>query len=206
MAIPWSGFPLAKLVEAGEAAVVGEIPRDADVPGLIGRAGPAADLVSVALHRRADDRGGDQRARVPRRPAPTASRCRSRWARRCASRCRGSTASSRSNRSTISVSPISGRRVSGRRCRRPSTASGPTSIRRCRIRAGARRPRKTSRTKTAPADLAVQRLRRICRRPLQGAGEGTALGVMTSRSSPRRKFHSRSHAHEEKTGPLRARL
>ena len=30
----------------------------------------------------------------------------------------------------------------GRRCRRPSTASGPTSIRRCRIRAGARRPRR----------------------------------------------------------------
>ncbi len=33
MTIPWTGFPMAKLVEAGEAAVVGEIRRDADVPG-----------------------------------------------------------------------------------------------------------------------------------------------------------------------------
>ena len=40
-------------------------------------------------------------------------------------------------------SPISGRRAIGRHCRRPSTASGPTSIRRCRIRAGVR-PRKNS--------------------------------------------------------------
>ena len=30
----------------------------------------------------------------------------------------------------------------GRRCRRPNTASGPTSIRRCRIRAGARPPKR----------------------------------------------------------------
>ena len=31
--------------------------------------------------------------------------------------------------------------LSGKTCRRRNTASGPTSIRRCRIRAGARRPR-----------------------------------------------------------------
>ena len=41
----------------------------------------------------------------------------------------------------VSASPTSGRRAIGRSCRRPNTASGPTSIRRCRIRAGARRPR-----------------------------------------------------------------
>ena len=36
------------------------------------------------------------------------------------------------------------RRDCGKRCSRPNTASGPTSIRRSRIRAGARRPRKCS--------------------------------------------------------------
>ena len=63
-------------------------------------------------------------------------------ARRCGWRCRGNTASSRSSRSCVSASSSSGRRVIGRRCSRPNTASGPTSIRRCRIRAGARRARK----------------------------------------------------------------
>ena len=63
-------------------------------------------------------------------PAPTASRSPSSTARRSVWRCRGSTASSTSSRSCACRSPTSGRRAIGKTCRRPNTASGPTSIRR----------------------------------------------------------------------------
>ena len=46
-------------------------------------------------------------------PAPTASRCRSSRARRCASRCRGNTDSSRSNRSCDSTSPTAAEELLG---------------------------------------------------------------------------------------------
>src|SRR6476659_8973262 len=65
-------------------------------------------------------------------------------AHRCGWQCRGSMGSNRSSRSYVLVSPTRARRVCGRRCRRPNMASGPTSIPKCRIRAGARQPRKSS--------------------------------------------------------------
>src|SRR5256885_15777906 len=58
------GLPARQAGRVGEAAVVGEISRVAYFPRSIRRVGPAPDLVSVALHRRADDRGGGQRTRV----------------------------------------------------------------------------------------------------------------------------------------------
>ena len=67
-------------------------------PGRGARSAPV--LVSLALYRGPDDRRGDQRARLHRRPASTASRSRARTARRSASPCPGSTASSRSSRSS----------------------------------------------------------------------------------------------------------
>ena len=54
-----------------------------------------------------------------------------------------------------------------------STASGPTSTRRCRIRAGARRPSATSPPRADP-DADLQRLRRVCRRALRRLGERAA--------------------------------
>ena len=66
MAIAWTGFPFAKLVEfakpLGRPNLCGwkrsSIPKVAP--------GPAADLVSVALYRGPHDGGGDQRTRFPR--------------------------------------------------------------------------------------------------------------------------------------------
>ena len=65
MTIPWTGFPLAKLVELAKPLssakyVEMQTFQDKTAPGL-----PPV-LVSVALHRRADDRGGQQRTGVPR--------------------------------------------------------------------------------------------------------------------------------------------
>ena len=148
------------------------------------RAGPAADLVSMALYRRPDHGGGDQRTRLPRHRRLRQAGRRSSTARRCGWRCRGNTASNRSSPSCASPSPTSGRRAFGRPSRRPNTASGPTSIRRCPIRAGARRPR-SDRHQRARADPAIQRLRRICRRALQGPGERAALGMTRSRMRKR---------------------
>ena len=59
---------------------------------------------------------------------------------------------------------------------RASTASGPTSIRRCRIRAGARRGARHHHRRVDP-DAALQRLRRVRRRPLHRAGRRAALHV-----------------------------
>ena len=124
------GLPDGEAGRAGEAAVVGEVRADGNLPRQVDRARPEAVLVPVALCRGPHHRGGDQRARPSSPPAPTASRSPSSTARRSASRCRGSTASSTSSRSCASRSPTSGRRAIGRTCRRPNTASGPTSIRR----------------------------------------------------------------------------
>ena len=76
-----------------------EICPHGNLPGSANGAGSAAGLVSVALCRRADHGGSEQRALLSWSPAPTASRPPSSMARRCVSRCRGNTASSRSNRS-----------------------------------------------------------------------------------------------------------
>jgi sulfoxide reductase catalytic subunit YedY len=101
MAIPWSGFPLAKLVEL-------------------------AKPLSAAKY-----------LRMETFLDPTVAPAQK--ARRCGWRCRGSMASNRSSRSRVSPSRTSDPRPIGRPCRRRNMASGRTSIRRCRIRAGARR-------------------------------------------------------------------
>ena len=125
--------------------------------------GPAPGLVSVALHGRADHRGGRNElaflvtgvygkplAEPVRRPA-------------CASPCRGNTGSNPRSRWCGSPSRRSGRRASGRRCSRPNTASGPTSTRRCPhprwSQATERMLGTDERRPTAP----VQRLRRAGR-------------------------------------------
>ena len=65
MTMPWSGFPMAQAGRARQAAVVGEIRADGNLPRQVDGAGPEAVLVSVALCRRPDHGGGDQRARLP---------------------------------------------------------------------------------------------------------------------------------------------
>jgi methionine sulfoxide reductase catalytic subunit len=138
MAIPWSGFPMAKLVELAQPLssakyVKMETFLDRDVAS--GQRAswypwPYVEGLTMA-------EATNELAFLV--PGPTASRCRSRRARHFVLRCRGSTVSSRSNRSRISRSQTSDQEVSGRHCRLPSMASGPTSIRRCRICGGARR-------------------------------------------------------------------
>ena len=115
MAIPWSGFPFAKLVELAKPLSSAKYRADGDLPRSRDRARPKADLVSVALCRGPDDRRGDQRTRLPGHRRLRQAGAEAVRARRCGSRCRGNTASSRSSRSCASASPISGRRAIGRR-------------------------------------------------------------------------------------------
>jgi sulfoxide reductase catalytic subunit YedY len=141
MTIPWSGFPLAKLVELARPLSSAKYlrmetfldPSVASGQRQTWYPWPYVEGLTVA-------EATNELAFLV--TAPMASRCRSSRARRCDSRPRGNTVSSRSNRSGVSPSPTSGRRVSGKRCRRRNTASGPTSIRKYRIRAGARRPKR----------------------------------------------------------------
>ena len=65
MTIPWTGFPLAKLVELAKPLSWREISADGNLQGSVDGARPAADLVSVALYRGPHHRGGQQRSRVP---------------------------------------------------------------------------------------------------------------------------------------------
>ena len=101
MAVPWTGFPLKALVDYRQAA------RPA--PNMCGwrpswirkiAPGPAAILVSLALRRRPDDGGGDQRTRLHRHRHVRQAAAASRTGRRCVWRRRGNTASNRSNRSS----------------------------------------------------------------------------------------------------------
>ena len=96
MAVPWTGFPLAALVDLARPLGSAKYRADGNLHGPDGGAGAEEVLVSLALCRRPDDGRGDGTSSPFWSPACTASRCRSRTARRCASRCRGNTASNRS--------------------------------------------------------------------------------------------------------------
>jgi len=141
MAIPWSGFPFAKLVELAKPLSSAKYVRmetflDPSIaPGQKQSWHPWPYVEGLTIAEATNELAFLV-------TGATASRCRRCRARRCVWPCRGNTASSRSSRSCASTSPISGRRATGRHCRAPSTASGRTSIRRCRIRVGAR-PRKS---------------------------------------------------------------
>src|SRR5215212_3316167 len=58
------GLSAREAGRVGQATLVGEISRDAHVPRFLRCVGAAADLVSVAVHRGADDGGSDQRTRL----------------------------------------------------------------------------------------------------------------------------------------------
>ena len=139
MAVPWSGFPMAKLVELAKPLSSATYVRMETFLDKAIAPGQKQIVVPVALRRGPHDGGGDQRTRLHGHRRLRQADAPSSMARRSVWRCRGSTASSTSSRSCASRSPTSGRRAIGRTCRRPNTASGRTSIRRCRIRAGARR-------------------------------------------------------------------
>ncbi len=140
MAVPWSGFPLKSLVDLarplGSAKYVQMVtfqnPKVAPGQRQFWYPWPYVEGLTMfeatnelRLHGHGHVRAS--RAAPGRRAAAARSR-------------RGNTASSRSSRSSRSPSPTSAPRPSGRRCSRRNTASGPTSTRPCRIRAGARRP------------------------------------------------------------------
>ncbi len=95
MTIPWTGFPLAKLVALAKPLSSAKYRADGDLQGSVDGAGPASDLVSVALYRGPHHRRGRTTIWPSSSPVSTASRRRVRWARRSVSRCRGNTASSR---------------------------------------------------------------------------------------------------------------
>ena len=65
MAMPWSGFPMAKLVELAKPLSSAKYVRMETFLDKSIAPGQRADLVAVALCRRADDGGGDQRIRLP---------------------------------------------------------------------------------------------------------------------------------------------
>ena len=62
---PVVGLPDVEAGRIGQAAVVSEVRADGNLPRQVGRARPAADLVSLALCRRPHHRGGEQRTRLP---------------------------------------------------------------------------------------------------------------------------------------------
>jgi sulfoxide reductase catalytic subunit YedY len=141
MAIAWTGFSLAKLVNfakpLGSAKYVRmETFMDAKVaPGLRQSSYPWPYIEGLTMAEATNDLAflatgayGHPMAKQHGAPLRLA--------------CRGNTASSRSSRSCALALPSSARRACGSRCNRPNTASGPTSIRKCRTRAGARRMRK----------------------------------------------------------------
>ena len=133
--------------EAGrvrQAAVVGEVRPVRDLPRQEDGAGPAL-VHALALCRGPDHGGGDQRSRLHRdgrlRQAARQGPGRADPARHALEiRLQVDQVDRARSRSSTS-----GPRPSGRPSGRTSTASGPTSIRTCRIRAGAR-PRRPSST------------------------------------------------------------
>ena len=125
MAIPWSGFPLAKLLDLAQPLSSAKYLRmetfldprlrpDSARPGIRGPTSRVSPLRKQAM------------TSLFSSPALTASRYQSRRVHRCASRCPGNTVSSRLNRLCASISRISGRKATGRRCRRSNTGSGRT--------------------------------------------------------------------------------
>ena len=99
MAIPWSGFPMSKLVELAKPLSSAKYVRMETFLDKSIAPGQKQSWYPVALCRGPHHGGGDQRTRRSSPPAPTASRSPSSTARRSVWRCRGSTASSTSSRS-----------------------------------------------------------------------------------------------------------
>ena len=66
MAIAWTGFPLARLVDFAKPLGSAKYRADADILRSQDRARPAPDLVPLALCRRPHHGRGDQRSRLPR--------------------------------------------------------------------------------------------------------------------------------------------
>ena len=131
MAIPWSGFPLAKLVELAKPLSSAKYLRMETFFDKTMAPEQRKALPSVALYRRADDGGGDQRARLPGDRRLRQAGVESAG---CAAAARGAV------EVRFQVDQIdhqvhlhrsAAEELSGRRCRRRNTASGPTSIRRC---------------------------------------------------------------------------
>ena len=141
MAIAWTGFPLEKLVDFAKPLGSAKYRADGDLPRSQDGAGPAQswypwpyvegltmaeatnDLAFIATgaygHPLPKVHGAPLRLAVP-------------WKY-----------GFKSIKSIVRFTFVDKRPIGiGRSCRRPNTASGPTSIRRCRIRAGARRTKR----------------------------------------------------------------
>ena len=177
MTIPWSGFPMAKLVEFAKPLSSAKYVRMETFLDKSIAPGQRQTWFPWPYVEGAHHRGGDQRARLPghrrlrqagaqaaRRADPPRGAVEVRLQVDQVDRAR-------------SASPTSGRRAIGKTCSRPSTASGPTSIRRCRIRAGARRPRNSS----APAASAS---RRCCSTATANMSPGSTRAWRASGSGP----------------------
>jgi hypothetical protein len=144
MTIAWTGFPFAKLVEfarpLGSAQYVRmetfTDPKVAPVSGSRGIRGIRGLMSKVSRWRKRPTNSPFLR------PVPTGIRLRGNMVRHCDWPCRGNMASSPSSRSCASASLTSGRKDSGKHCSPPNMASRRTSTRKCRTRAGARRPKR----------------------------------------------------------------
>jgi len=137
MAIAWTGFPLAKLVDFARPSVRRNTSRCK--PSKNTKEGPGSG--------RPGTRGPISKA-SPWRRRPTNSPPRHRRYGHSLAKQHGAPLrlavpwkyGFKSIKSIVRFTFTDKRpKGSGRRCSRPNTASGPTSIRRCRIRAGARR-------------------------------------------------------------------
>ena len=141
MAIPWTGFPLRALVERAKPLSAAKYVRfetfldDSVAPGQR-QFMPWPYVEGLTIAEATNDLAFIVTGAYGKPVAKVQGR-RSVWRRR------GSTDSSRRNRSSRSASSPTGRRPSGSSSARTNTASGPTSIRTCRIRAGARRERRS---------------------------------------------------------------
>jgi DMSO/TMAO reductase YedYZ molybdopterin-dependent catalytic subunit len=141
MAVPWTGFPLAALLSRAKPLGSAKYVRMETFLDRIMAPGqrqfwypwPYVEGLTLA------EAGNNLAFMVTGAYGKPLSKV---LARRCVSRCRGNMDLNRSNRSPAYPWWRSGRTRFGNICRLRNMAFGPMSIRRCRIRAGVKRPKK----------------------------------------------------------------
>ena len=171
-------LPAGRPDQARQADLEREVRRVHDAARPAADAGAAHARARLALCRGAADGRGDAPADAAWRSASTASRCRTRTARRCGWSCRGSTASRASSRSCRSASSRSSRATPGTVARANEYgfyANVNPEVDHPRWSQATRAAHRRRADRQAAADAAVQRLRRAGRLAVYRHGPAAQL-------------------------------
>ena len=204
MAVPWSGFPMAKLVEMAKPLSSANYVRMETFLDKSIAPGQKQSLVSVALCRGPHHGGSDQRTHLPRHRR---LRQADRQAARRADPPRGAVEvrlQARSSRSCASRSPTSGRTSYWEDLQKSEYGFWANVNPEVPHPRWSQATEEADRHRRAAADAAVQRLRRIRRGPLQGSRRQRAAVGVTARRRVMTK--SKISWSKIKAGPFRARL